>query len=278
MIFALMGGDGRFVRLCALLRADGHTVCPFALEKALPDCAGSSGEAAEGADCAVLPLPCLRGGALNAPYAESAPAPEELLSVLMPGTPVCAGNAPESLGAFCGARGLPLLDYGRREDFALRNAELTAEGALPLLLDGPRALRGSRVLVAGYGRIGRALSRKLLALGAGVTVCARSAEARTAAELDGCAALPLEEAPGPGYDAVVNTVPATVFSGAALDAFGAETKLLELASPPYGFDFAAAEARGRNIILAPGLPGKTAPETAAEALRDTIYAILKERT
>ena len=32
MTFALMGGDRRSVSLAGLLRADGHTVRPFALE------------------------------------------------------------------------------------------------------------------------------------------------------------------------------------------------------------------------------------------------------
>ena len=34
MVFALLGGDDRSVRLCRLLRADGHTVRAFALERA----------------------------------------------------------------------------------------------------------------------------------------------------------------------------------------------------------------------------------------------------
>ena len=39
----------------------------------------------------------------------------------------------------------------------------------------------------------------------------------------------------------------------------------------------AAKALGRRVIPAPGLPGKAAPRTAAEAIRDSIYHILEER-
>ena len=35
---------------------------------------------------------------------------------------------------------------------------------------------------------------------------------------------------------------------------------------------------GLALTVAPGLPGKTAPESAAAAIRDTIYHILEEST
>ena len=41
-------------------------------------------------------------------------------------------------------------------------------------------------------------------------------------------------------------------------------------------DFEAAKEMGRNVIWALSLPGKTAPYTSAEILRDTILNILKE--
>ena len=61
MNFAIIGGDERMVYLSRLLEADGHAVCVFALEKARP-CAGTSEEVLDGAECIVLPLPCMRGG------------------------------------------------------------------------------------------------------------------------------------------------------------------------------------------------------------------------
>ena len=277
MKFALLGGDDRCVRLCRLLRADGHAVAAFALEKALPDCVASAADAIKGADCVLLPLPAEKGGALNAPFSGGAFTFPELLRAAPAGTPVLAGMAGDSLRAACAEYGLPLYDYARREDFALLNADLTAEGALSILLDAsPRALRGERVLIAGYGRIGRRLAAKLLPLGVTVTVAARSAAARTEAALDGCAAVTPGDAPAGGYDAVVNTIPAVIFGAEALAAFGGAA-LIELASPPYGFDRAAAEEMGKRVLAASGLPGKCAPESAAEAVKATVCAILRER-
>ena len=277
MVFAVMGGDDRFLRLTRLLREDGHTVRTFALEAALPDCETSPEAAATGADCVLLPLPCEKDGALFAPLsAVRQGAAETMAAAAAPGTRVFAGRAPEPLRALCRRRGLPLTDYLHREDFALRNAELTAEGALELLLQGENALRGSHVLIAGFGRIGRRLAGKLTALGALVTVAARRPEERALAELMGCRTLRFSETAVPAiWDAVVNTVPAPVFGTPELEAFG-DARLLELASAPFGFDPAAAEALGRKISLCSGLPGKCAPAAAAAALRDTIYAVLED--
>lgn len=81
------------------------------------------------------------------------------------------------------------LDYCKNENFAEKNGILTAEGALWLAQNHlERALYRSRVLVCGYGRIGRVLSGLLLAHGADVTVCSRSALSKTQALFGRCPA------------------------------------------------------------------------------------------
>ena len=52
--------------------------------------------------------------------------------------------------------------------------------------------------------------------------------------------------------------------------------LLDLASAPGGIDQEAAKARGLRLTRAPGLPGRTAPVTAAAAIRESVYHILRE--
>lgn len=276
MVFALIGGDERFACLAGRLRAHGDDVRTFALEKALSDSAPAPEAAIAAADVLVLPAPCEKNGALNAPLSSGRYAPEALLRLAHRGALVCAGSPGAALREACRTLGLELADYAEREDYTLRNADLTAEGALAMLLDSPRALRGSSVLIAGYGRIGQSLAEKLVPLGANVTVAARSAAARTRAKLRGCAAVPVEGCAASGYDAVVNTIPRTLFGKAELTCF-APARLIELASPPYGFDFAAAETLGIKVVLASGLPGKTAPVSAAEAVEKTIRAIIEER-
>jgi dipicolinate synthase subunit A len=147
---------------------------------------------------------------------------------------------------------------------------------MALLLQGEGALRDSRVLIVGFGRIGRFLAEKLRNLGADVTVAARRPEDRALAKLMRCRAAAIGAAAVPTqWDAVVNTVPAQILGTAELDAFG-DARLLELASPPYGFDLAAAAALGKRVEVYGGLSGKYAPAAAAAALRDTIYSVLED--
>jgi len=110
MKFAVFGGDGRIVRLVRLLREDGHTVSTFALDKALPRGANTAFEAAEGADCAVFPLPSIKSGHLNAPFSTAEHDVSEILSALPTGTLVCAGMA-DSFAPLCGGLGLKMRDY-----------------------------------------------------------------------------------------------------------------------------------------------------------------------
>ena len=273
MIFAVLGGDGRSVRLVHLLRADGHTVRHFGLERALTGGEADAEEALRGADAVILPLPAEKGELLNAPFAAEPVELMEALRTARPGTPVCAGKAGEVTRTACGALGLPLRDYFLSERFTRRNAELTADAAVDML-EKRCALPEKRVLISGFGRIGKALARRLRARGAAVTVAARSEQARAAAEQMDCRAVTLPDAPA-AYDFVVNTVPTVIFGAEEIAAFGA-AELIELASPPYGFDLAAAKAAGKTVTVASGLPGKYFPEAAAAAVRDAIYEILEE--
>ena len=52
--------------------------------------------------------------------------------------------------------------------------------------------------------------------------------------------------------------------------------VIDLASKPGGVDLEAAAQLGVKVIWALSLPGKVAPVTAGQCIRDTIYHILHE--
>jgi len=68
-----------------------------------------------------------------------------------------------------------------------------------------------------------------------------------------------------------------VLSSAALCCLEDGALLVELASPPGGFDPVLAGNLGLRVLPAPGLPGKFAPEAAAALMRDAVYAALEEQ-
>lgn len=280
--FGLLGGDSRQAALAASLVQDGHSVFAWGLE-GLPAAPGVQNASPEDvvarASSILLPLPVSKDGRrLNAPFA--------------------AGGLPELDGAFwqslrgktvfggqlsrvktpCPAD-LAAHDYAAREEFAVRNACLTAEGAVEIALrESERAIAGSACLVAGYGRIGRALAQLLRAMGARVTASARKPRDIAWIEANGCRAVQTSRV-GSGeepYDLVFNTIPAPVFTRTVLARLKTGCIVIDLASLPGGVDFSAAKDLGLKAVQALSLPGKTAPESAAEIIKQTVYTILEE--
>ena len=284
MKFAVIGGDRRAVLLCSMLARDGHRVQSFALEKAelpgeIPK-AGCLQSCVYGADCVVLPVPAEKGGFLNAPYGAAPCRMDELTAALWQGQIVCGGKLSQESRLGMLAAGLHPEDIMQRQEFTVGNAALTAEGALGVLIqNSERSILDSRVLVCGWGRIGRILALRLRAMGAKVTAAARSPGDRALARAMGCRALDYRQLEGEldGFDFVINTVPARVLTDAMLCCLAEGALLLELASPPGGFDRTLAENIGVRVIAAPGLPGKASPYSAAELIRDAVYAVIREQ-
>ena len=267
----LLGGDRRQSCLARQLQACGFAVRTCGVP-GCPDTAHTLPACVRGAELLILPMPALR-----APDRIRA-APDDLplrpaLDAAAPDALVCGGLLDAAVPALQ-AHGLRWFDYARDEALALENAELTAEAALPPLLARlPCPLRGSRILILGFGRIGKCLARKLQSLGAAVTVASRKAEDRA-----WCAALGYRPeqthvyAHGLTYDCVLNTVPAPVFTEAQLATL--RCPLVDLASAPGGLPPACDPPK--LYQRAPGLPGRFAPERAARILKETTLRILSE--
>ena len=170
--------------------------------------------------------------------------------------------------------------HGGRGLCPIANAVPTAEGAIQLAMEATdRTIHGSHCLVIGYGRIGRLLAERLAALGAQVSVSARRYRDLAWIDAVGCRGLRTNALAGEldRFDLIFNTVPALILDAGRLEETREDCVILELASSPGGVDFDAARRLGRRALLASGLPGKSAPRTAAAAIRDSIYHILEER-
>ena len=281
--FGIVGGDARQALLAGLLRRDGHRVCTYALERADMDeeipRAGCLQGCVYGADCVVLPTPAEAGGFLFAPLSAEKLRTEELIPALWQGQRLFGGRLGDGLCLAALRQGLVVEDLLRRQDFAVGNAALTAEGAIGLLMaESDKSLWRSRVLILGWGRIAKLLTLRLLGLGAGVCVAARRAEARMMAGAVGAESVSFDELESRigGFDFIVNTVPARVLTDGALCAAAEDALLLELASAPGGFDRGLADNIGLRALAAPGLPGRSAPRRAAELMCEAIYASIRE--
>lgn len=167
------------------------------------------------------------------------------------------------------------VDYGSLDSYALLNAVPTAEGAIKIAIENtPYTLWKSRVLVIGYGRVGKILSDRLKNMGCDVTVSARKPADFAMLDALGFKTThtahlndkPLE------YDIVFNTVDVKVIDDKTFK--NSPARLIVDLSSSGGFNPIAAEENGIKAIKAPGLPGKVAPETAADILCGTITHII----
>lgn len=275
----VLGGDLRQGYLADLLADEGHTVIVSALDKLdtiSPRCfAGTVGEMAAAAEVIILPMPASRDGVtLTAPFSYTPVYMSEIWPAFSPSTLVLGGmvKPPEN------AR-YTFIDYAARDDLAIRNAVPTAEAALEIAIrETDITLFGSHCLVVGYGRIGKIMTAYLLALHAKVTATARKASDLALISVAG--ATPLHTADihtaAQDFDIIINTVPHPVLTRRELSKVKKSAVIIDLASPPFGVDFAAAEQLGLKAFSALSLPGKTAPRTAAGIIKDTITTILRE--
>lgn len=157
-------------------------------------------------------------------------------------------------------------DYRKCADFVCGNAELTAEGAIWLLMENSReALSGKSALVLGFGRIGKLLSQKLAALNVKVSVMSKTAESLALAKAMGYGAVSPDAALS-SFDFIINTAPEKIAE--SFDSAKEGCLLLELASAPGGFGEVPHINGG-------GLPGRYAPLSAAELIKNAVEDYLK---
>ncbi len=248
----IIGGDARFEYLARLLSERGESVGIYGRD-AYPRVKAADMSALRGADTVIMNCP---------------PKSDLKLEDVMEGV---SGSAK----VFACGPGHPEIDDGRVTDLwadetlLWDNARLTAEGALASAMRAStRALTGMNCMVIGWGRVGRALTEMLVAMGTRVTVASRTPAGRNRAVERGAEAADTAHIAGalPGRKLIFNTAPAMVLDGSALEQADPDAMLIDLASPPYGIDLRTAWNRGLRAWREPGLPGRYCPYSAAEAI------------
>lgn len=279
---SVIGGDTRQIYTAARLHEIGFDVCVFGFELnekalSLPKC--DSLEKAMENDIIVLPLPCTKNNrTLNASFSENELPLSEIIRFTHERHKVFLGMGNEQLIRQIRGKGAAVTDYFSLEELTIKNALLTAEGVLSLILEKlPVTVWGLKAAVTGYGRVGYYTCRILSALGAELTVFARSKTQLAKAQTAGFSAESLEciSEKAADFDIIINTVPAPVISEEAISRTKEDCVMIETASAPYGIDFSAVQKHGRTLIKAFSLPGKTAPKTAGFIIADTISEIIK---
>ena len=286
MKFAIIGGDLRIVKLAEMLAKDENQIYVYGLEKAedlknkpnIIQC-DTIKKAIQDVEIVIGPIPFSSdGNTINSPFCDKEITIREMMHVINAKVLIAGGTTPEVYN-MANDEYIEIIDIMKREELAVLNTIATAEGTIQIAIENTnKILHGSEVLILGFGRIGKVLARKLAGLSAKVTCAARKDEDLAWIQAYGHKATNINSI-GQNlseFDVIINTVPHMILTEERLVNVKPECLLIDLASNPGGIDKKAVKARNLKFIWALSLPGKVAPTTSAEFIKETIYNIIKE--
>ena len=283
---AIIGGDLRIVKLAEMLAKEENEIYVYGLEQAenlknvknIIHCEKIKA-AIQNVDIVIGPIPFSSNGTtINTPFSEKEITIRELMHEINAKILIAGSILPE-VYELANDEYIEIVDIMRREELAVLNTIATAEGTIQLAIENTnKILHGSEVLILGFGRIGKVLARKMAGLAVKVTCAARKDEDLAWIQAYGHKATNINKL-GENlkqFDVIINTVPHMILSEEKLKYVKKDCLLIDLASNPGGIDKKAVKEQKLKFVWALSLPGKVAPTTSAEFIKETIYNILKE--
>ena len=283
---AVIGGDLRSAKLAKMLAKDENEIYVYGLEKAedMKDAENiikceSVKKAVEKAEIVIGPIPFSSNGTIiNAPYSNNEITIRELMHNIHTQILIAGGIQPE-VYLMTNNEYIEIIDIMKREELAVLNTIATAEGTIQIAIENTNTiLHGSNCLILGFGRIGKVLARKLVGLSVNVTCAARKDDDIAWIQAYGYKSLNINELGEElnQYDIIINTVPHIVLNEKRLEYVRNDVLLIDLASNPGGIDKKSVKDKKLKFIWALSLPGKVAPITSAEFIKNTIDNIIKK--
>ncbi|HZK17914.1 MAG TPA: dipicolinate synthase subunit DpsA [Clostridia bacterium] len=281
---AVLGGDARQVIVAGELHNQGALVKTFGLSFGEPSRVEQCGDLESlfrDVQVLILPMPGMNDN--GEVYTSFGPEPikvtGDLVNLARKGLVIYVGVAKPILFELTRGVNAKIVELAEIDELAILNSIPTAEGALKIAFEKtPFTLHGSSVFVLGFGRTGMTMARVVYALGAKTTVVARKEWQLARAYEMGFSTVHLNDISNSIGRAriIFNTIPAPVITRDILEKTSTDCLIVDLASSPGGTDFKAAKEQGVEAILAPGLPGKVAPQTAGFMVTKVVSRLLRK--
>lgn len=285
---SVIGGDLRIVKLIKQLTNDDFLVYYYGLENSdelnesenLKKCK-SIQEAVDNGDIILGPVPLTSDKVnLSTPFSDNKIKIDDVIEELKNKNKIfMAGKIINEICEKLDRNNIKYFDLLKREELAVLNAISTSEGTIQTIMENTqKTIHGSNILIMGFGRIGKMLAKMLDGIGAKVSCEARKYSDIAWIKAYGYNAIHLNDLNKEleNFDIIVNTIPVTILNETRLTNLKKDCTIIDLASNPGGVDRKAAKQMGINLIWALSLPGKVAPVTSAEYIKETIDNILKE--
>lgn len=277
--FIIIGGDSRQLYMADYLEKKGNTVYIYGLPEKSRICSPDLSAVLKTVKNVILPLPISKDGKYLFGIVPMKETVDDIVSMLSSDHIVFAGMVSRPMEAKLKKNGSRVFDYFKREEVTVMNAVPTVQGILKAMIDNIEyTINSSRIAVFGYGRIASVTADVLSSIGADVTVCARKYSDLAKAKTKGYNSCLISDFSKTAneYDMIINTVPSVIINRNILENLRTDCLIIDVASSPYGTDFAVASELGLNAVLCSSLPGKVAPKTAGEIIADGVLNILRE--
>ena len=283
---SIIGGDLRIVKLAELLAKDNFKIKTYAIEEAeelskiqkIEKC-NTLNETIENAEIVIGPIPLSSNNIqINTPFSKKIITLEELAKKIK-NKKFIAGNIKKEFYEYNKNNGSEIIDLLEKEELTILNTISTAEGAIQIAMEETiKTLHSSNILILGFGRVGKTLANMLKGIGANVYCEARKNEDLAWIKTYGYEPITLDNLNENlnKFDIIMNTIPSLILKEKEINCLKKDCLLIDLASSPGGIDIKAAKENKIKTIWVLALPGKVAPLTSAEFIRDTIYNILEK--
>ena len=278
--FCIIGGDLRSFFLAKILSKEKYEVKLYGFDKLenFKECEKYD-EMIRTSNNIVLPIPFSKDNQyVNMPFSDKNIAIREIFYYLENKT-IFVGNIHQELKEELHRKHNQVVDFMKKEEFAILNAIPTAEATIDIILKNTKKiLQNSNCLIMGFGRIGKVLAYKLRGLCVKVTCMITNEVEKAWAVAYGYETIKIENLQKnctklKQYDIIINTIPKTILKE-ELKEIKKETLVIDLASKPYGIDRKIAEQENLNFIEALGLPRKISTDNISkihECYHQTIY-------
>lgn len=284
---SIIGGDLRIVNLAQMMEQDGKEICVYGMEQSEEIMeneniikSNSLDEALDNSNIIIGSIPFASDdNKMYATFSNKDIEIKDLVKKNNKNKKFIAGSINEkSYNLLSNSYG-GVIDIMKREELVILNTIATAEGAIEVAIrNTDTILLGSKVLVLGFGRVGKVVARKFYEMCAKVT-CA----ARRKTDLAWIRAFGYDDVDiyslGKNlnkYDIIINTVPQMIINKDIMKYMKKDVLMIDLASTPGGINREDAKELNLKLIWALALPGKVAPVTSAHFIKETIYNILSE--
>lgn len=280
MKYAIIGGDLRLVELANILGKENNEIYTYGIEKSedlkenkrINICQNLK-QALEKAEKIISAIPFSTDGIkINTPFSNNEIKIQELADQIK-GKTLIAGNIKEDILEELKSMNIKVIDVMKNEELAILNTIATAEGTIKIIIENTKInIQNSKILILGYGRVGKTLSYKLKGLSAKVTCASNNKEESAWIQANNYEYLQLEQIKDniEDFDIIINTIPHEVLKKEELQNVKKDSLLIDLASQPGGIDKKEAQKQGLNLLIALGLPGKTSPLSTAKYIKQIL--------